>query len=96
MNLDSTSAERLSQFLDDKLRSGFKEVAEDEIEHLIDRVMLLFRHLQDKDVFESYFKQHLAQRLLGGRPVSEDLERGIIARLKTECGHHFTLSLIPI
>ena len=90
MNLESTSAERLSQFLDDKLRSGFKDVAEDEIEHLIDRVMLLFRHLQDKDVFESYFKQHLAQRLLGGRPVSEDLERGIIARLKTECGHQFT------
>ena len=90
MNLDSTSAERLSQYLDEKLRSGFKGVAEDEIEGLIDRVMLLFRHLQDKDVFESYFKKHLAQRLLSGRPMSEDLERGIIARLKTECGHQFT------
>ena len=90
MNLDSTSAERLSQYLDEKLRSGFKGVAEDDIEGLIDRVMLLFRHLQDKDVFESYFKKHLAQRLLSGRPMSEDLERGIIARLKTECGHQFT------
>ncbi len=46
--------------------------------------------MQDKDVFEKYYKQHLAKRLLSGREIYEDAERGIIQRLKAECGHQFT------
>ena len=52
--------------------------------------MMLFRFLQEKDVFEKYFKQHLAKRLLGGRTVSDDAERSFILKLKTECGYQFT------
>lgn len=37
---------------------------------MLDRVMMLFRYLQEKDVFEKYYKQHLAKRLLSGRAVS--------------------------
>lgn len=29
------------------------------------------RYLQEKDVFEKYYKQHLAKRLLSGRTVSD-------------------------
>ena len=36
---------------------------------MLDRVMMLFRYLQEKDVFEKYYKQHLAKRLLSGRAV---------------------------
>jgi hypothetical protein len=42
------------------------------------------RYLQEKDVFEKYYKQHLAKRLLGGRTVSDDAERGMLVKLKTE------------
>lgn len=38
----------------------------DDVEVLLDSVMVLFRFLQDKDVFERYYKQHLAKRLLHG------------------------------
>lgn len=55
--------------------------------------MALFRHLQEKDVFEKYYKQHLAKRLLGGRTVSDDAERGMLVKLKTECGYQFTSKL---
>ena len=37
------------------------------MEAVLDRVMMLFRYLQEKDVFEKYYKQHLAKRLLSGR-----------------------------
>ena len=35
----------------------------------LDRAMVLFRFLQEKDLFEKYYKQHLAKRLLSGRTV---------------------------
>lgn len=54
---------------------------------------MLFRFIQEKDVFEKYYKQHLAKRLLLGRSVSDDAERNMIAKLKTECGYQFTSKL---
>jgi hypothetical protein len=52
------------------------------VELTLDKVVMLFRYLQEKDVFEKYYKQHLAKRLLGGRSVSDDVERSMIAKLK--------------
>jgi cullin 3 len=62
-------------------------------EAALDRVMAIFRYLQDKDVFERYHKAHLARRLLSGRPLADDAERALLARLKTECGYQFTSRL---
>eukprot|EP00268_Persea_americana_P021633 TRINITY_DN21562_c0_g1_i2.p5 TRINITY_DN21562_c0_g1~~TRINITY_DN21562_c0_g1_i2.p5 ORF type:complete len:100 (-),score=18.89 TRINITY_DN21562_c0_g1_i2:670-969(-) len=55
--------------------------------------MLLFRFLQEKDVFEKYYKQHLAKRLLSDKTVSDDAERSLKLKLKTECGSQFTSKL---
>ena len=61
-------------------------MSEDDVEATLDKVMMLFRYLQEKDVFEKYYKQHLAKRLLSGRTVSDDAERSLLIKLKTECG----------
>ena len=90
MNLNSRSPEFISLFVDDKLRKGLKGVSEEDSERVLDKVMMLFRYLQEKDVFEKYYKQHLAKRLMGGRTVSDDAERSFIVKLKTECGYQFT------
>lgn len=90
LNLNSRSPEFISLFVDDKLRKGLKGVSEEDSERVLDKVMMLFRYLQEKDVFEKYYKQHLAKRLLGGRTVSDDAERSFIVKLKTECGYQFT------
>ena len=76
----------------------------DDNEAALDRALVLFRFLQDKDVFERYYKQHLAKRLLlssggssagggGGRALCDDAERRVLVRLKTECGYQFTSKL---
>jgi cullin 3 len=75
------------------LKKGLKGVSEDDIESILDKVMMLFRYLQEKDVFEKYYKQHLAKRLLSGKSVSDDVERSVIVKLKTECGYQFTSKL---
>jgi cullin 3 len=55
--------------------------------------MVLFRYLQEKDVFERYYKQHLAKRLLLNKSLSDDSEKNMISKLKTECGCQFTSKL---
>lgn len=54
----------------------------EELDQLLDKAISLFRFLQDKDLFEKYYKQHLAKRLLLGKIESEDVERQMLAKLK--------------
>lgn len=44
-------------------------------------------------MFERYYKAHLAKRLLLHRSISDDAERGLLAKLKIECGYQFTQKL---
>ena len=50
-------------------------------------------HAQGKDVFEAFYKKDLAKRLLLQRSVSNDAEKGMITKLKAECGSQFTNKL---
>lgn len=61
-----------------------------EVESVLEKTIFIFRYITDKDVFERYYKSHLAKRLLHGRSVSDDAERNMLAKLKVECGHQFT------
>ncbi|XP_055868404.1 cullin-3-B-like [Biomphalaria glabrata] len=93
INLNPKSPEYLSLFVDDKLKKGVKGMTEQEIENVLDKSMVLFRYLQEKDVFERYYKQHLARRLLLNKSGSDDSEKNMISKLKTECGCQFTSKL---
>ncbi|KAK7484868.1 hypothetical protein BaRGS_00023911 [Batillaria attramentaria] len=93
INLNPKSPEYLSLFIDDKLKKGVKGMSEQEIEVVLDKSMVLFRYLQEKDVFERYYKQHLARRLLLNKSGSDDSEKNMISKLKTECGCQFTSKL---
>lgn len=57
-------------------------MSEQDIELVLDKSMVLFRFLQEKDVFERYYKQHLAKRLLLNKSVSDDWEKNMISKLK--------------
>ncbi|XP_063941575.1 cullin-3A-like [Daucus carota subsp. sativus] len=92
-NLNPHSAEFVSLFLDHTLRKGLKAVSEENVEAALNKIVVLLRYLKEKDVFEKYYKQHLAQRLLSGKYVSENAERSLILMLKAEFGYQFTLKL---
>jgi hypothetical protein len=49
--------------------------------------------LQDKDIFEGFYKNSLAKRLLDQRSANEDAEKMLIVKLKEECGFQFTQKL---
>ncbi|PIA14461.1 cullin-3 [Coemansia reversa NRRL 1564] len=93
INANNRAAELLSLFIDDNLKNGLKRKSEQEIDHLLERSVLMFRFLQNKDAFEHYYKVHLAKRLLHGRSLSDDAEQSMVSKLKLECGSQFTLKL---
>jgi cullin 3 len=93
LNIDARAASCLSVYVDELLRVGLRGATEDQITQELNKVIIVFRYLSDKDVFESFYKQHLAKRLLGGRSISDDAERAMVSQLKAECGYQFTSKL---
>merc|ERR1719513_249385 len=93
LNLNQRSPEFLSLFIDDKLKKGVKGLSDVEVEQVLDKSMILFRFLQEKDAFEEYYKRHLARRLLNQKSASDDSEKMMISKLKSECGCQFTSKL---
>merc|ERR1712071_378701 len=86
-------AEMIAKFVDSKLRAGNKEATEEELERLLDKIMVLFRFIHGKDVFEAFYKKDLAKRLLVGKSASVDSEKSMLSKLKAECGAGFTSKL---
>jgi cullin 3 len=66
---------------------------DDEVELILTRTITIFRYLSEKDLFERYYKSHLAKRLLQNKSVSDDAEKGMLSKLKVECGYQFTQKL---
>jgi hypothetical protein len=85
----------IAKYVDRLLKGGWKvppgrkpdDVAladEDaEINRQLDQVLDLFRFVQGKAVFEAFYKNDLARRLLMGRSASDDAERSMLTRLRT-------------
>jgi cullin 3 len=93
INNNSKSPEFISLFIDENLKKGIKGKTEQETDAILDNATVLFRFLRDKDVFERYYKTHLAKRLLQGRSVSDDAERGMLTKLRLVAGYAFTTKL---
>ncbi|TXT15801.1 hypothetical protein VHUM_00304 [Vanrija humicola] len=93
INANQRAPEFLSLFIDEHLKKGTKAKSEEEIDVALEKTIVLFRFLSDKDKFERYYKIHLAKRLLYGRSASDDAERGMVAKLKVEMGFQFTQKL---
>ncbi|KAF7794808.1 hypothetical protein EIP86_005950 [Pleurotus ostreatoroseus] len=93
INLNEKAPEFISLFIDENLKKGLKGKTDAEVDAVLDKTITVFRYLTDRDVFERYYKGHLAKRLLLGRSVSDDAERGMLTKLKIECGTQFTQKL---
>ena len=90
INAFDRGSEYLSLFFDENMKKGIKGKTENEVDSLLDRGITLLRYVQDKDMFERYYKKHLSKRLLMKRSVSMDAERQMISKMKLEVGNTFT------
>ena len=89
----SRSSEYISLFIDENMKRGIKDKTEAEVDLVLEKAVMLLRYIQDKDLFETYYKKHLGKRLLMGKSLSIDVENQMISRMKIELGNNFTLKL---
>lgn len=87
------SSEFISLFIDENMKKGIKGKTESEVDVVLEKAITLLRYIQDKDLFERYYKKHLCKRLLMGKSLSNDVEQQMISRMKIELGNNFTSKL---
>ena len=93
VNSNQRTALALVTYLDEAFKKDFKLMNEAEMSERIDKIIYIFRYLDDKDKFESFYKNSFAKRLLDSRQINDDAERILVSKLKEECGFTFTNSL---
>jgi cullin 3 len=87
------ASEYISLFIDENMKKGIKDKTDDEVDRVLDKAIVLLRYIQDRDMFERYYKKHLARRLLMAKSVSIDVEKQMIGKMKIELGNSFTAKL---
>lgn len=90
LNENNRIQEYLSLYIDDCIKKSLKNKSPDEVESILDNSIFIFRFIKDKDIFEKYYKNHLAKRLLNQKSISPEIELSMISKLKTEAGSTFT------
>ena len=55
--------------------------------------MILFKYIDDKDVFQSYYTTKLSKRLIHSVSASDEAEASMISKLKEACGFEYTNKL---
>jgi cullin 3 len=93
LNNGGRGATIISNYVDDLLRNGIRNLTSHEADQKIDSIVSLFRHIDDKDIFESCYRYSLAKRLLNGKTASDDAERSMISKFKAECGYQYASKL---
>uniref|UniRef100_A0A0K8TSJ6 Cullin-1 n=1 Tax=Tabanus bromius TaxID=304241 RepID=A0A0K8TSJ6_TABBR len=89
----SKSPELLAKYCDLLLRKSSKNPEEAELEEILNQVMVVFKYIEDKDVFQKFYSKMLAKRLVHHTSASEDAEASMISKLKQACGYEYTIKL---
>eukprot|EP01125_Pyxidicula_operculata_P001267 TRINITY_DN11172_c0_g1_i1.p1 TRINITY_DN11172_c0_g1~~TRINITY_DN11172_c0_g1_i1.p1 ORF type:complete len:760 (-),score=149.56 TRINITY_DN11172_c0_g1_i1:60-2042(-) len=89
----SKSPELLAKYCDILLKKSPNNPDETEILQTLDDVMLVFKYIEDKDVFQTFYSKMLAKRLINATTISEYLEGHMISKLKQTCGYEYTAKL---
>ncbi|KAL7062208.1 hypothetical protein AAHC03_01701 [Spirometra sp. Aus1] len=85
--------ELLAKYVDMLLKKGPKDNQPEDLEETLNNVMDIFKYMEDKDVFQKFYSNMLARRLVNGLSISDDTEVSMISRLKGACGFEYTTKL---
>ncbi|KAM7427337.1 Cullin-1 [Porites harrisoni] len=89
----SKSPELLARYCDSLLKKSSKNPGEAELEDILNSVMVVFKYIEDKDVFQKFYSKMLAKRLVQHNSASDDAEASMISKLKQACGFEYTSKL---
>lgn len=78
-----------SKYIDNVLREDADKLSLNEIKNIINEYMVLFKYIENKDLFENFFIKKLCIRCLFDLNKSEEAQNYLIEQLKNECGPYF-------
>lgn len=87
------SPELLASYCDQLLKKNNKELDAESLEKTLEQAMIIFKFIQDKDVFQKFYQKKLAQRLINSLSASDDSESSMITKLKELSGYEYTNKL---
>ncbi|CAH1163956.1 unnamed protein product [Phaedon cochleariae] len=87
------SPELLAKYCDTLLKKSSKGISESEVEEKLSESIIIFKYIDDKDIFQKFYSRMLAKRLIHQQTQSMDAEEAMINRLKQACGYEFTSKL---
>ncbi|CAH1642377.1 unnamed protein product [Spodoptera littoralis] len=83
--------ELLARYCDCLLRR--RAAADVDVDDKLAAAIVVFKYVDDKDVFQKYYARALARRLIHQLSASMEQEEAMINRLKAACGYEFTNKL---
>merc|ERR1712038_1994019 len=89
----SKSPELLAKYISVLLQKSSKNPEEAELEDTLNQCMIVFKYIEDKDVFQKFYSKMLAKRLVQHMSASDDAEASMISKLKQACGFEYTNKL---
>lgn len=70
-----------------------KNLTESEIDEKLSLSIIVFKYIDDKDIFQKFYAKNLARRLIFSQLASMEAEESMINKLKQVCGYEFTAKL---
>ncbi|KAG8184675.1 hypothetical protein JTE90_013069 [Oedothorax gibbosus] len=91
----SKSAELLAKYCDILLKKKPSDAEEMEVVDNLNQAMIIFKYIEEKDIFQSFYSKMLAKRLVQQVSVSgnDDAETIMISKLREACGFEYTAKL---
>lgn len=97
------SPELLAKYCDSLLRkpssssaqsgNAIKNLSESEIDEKLSLSIIVFKYIDDKDIFQKFYAKNMARRLIFSQLASMEAEESMINKLKQVCGYEFTAKL---
>lgn len=70
-----------------------KSLSEFEIDEKLSLSIIVFKYIDDKDIFQKFYSKNMARRLIFSQLASMEAEESMINKLKQVCGYEFTAKL---
>uniref|UniRef100_A0A1I7T5D7 CULLIN_2 domain-containing protein n=1 Tax=Caenorhabditis tropicalis TaxID=1561998 RepID=A0A1I7T5D7_9PELO len=84
------SSELICRFTDQLFKKSAKMPDENEMDSIQNRVLNIFKYLEDKDVFLKYYTKMFSKRLINDLSASDEAEQSFISKLTVSCGFEYT------
>ncbi|CED85187.1 Cullins [Phaffia rhodozyma] len=87
------SPELLARHTDALLKKTNRSAETAELEEGLNQVMIIFKYIEDKDVFQKFYWKMLSKRLINAISISDEAEASMITKLKEAAGFEYTTKL---